>query len=352
MNQIKKIGIVGLGMIANGRHIPELLNVENCIITAICDIDENKLKSVGDSLNIPNQFRFTNYNDLISCDEVDAIEICTPNHLHVPIAVTAIKVGKPINIEKPISIDLPSCKPLLRAVKEKNIPNMMCFTYRFMPAIRYAKWIIDNGLIGDILNVDVEYFKDSGFIIGRRLEWRFQKEKAGTGVLGDLGVHLIDMAELLAGKITSVCAFTDIIVKERQKLDSDEWAKVETDDYCSFICNIENGIRGNFVISRCAMGKPNSVKFDVYGSKGTICFNMNNPDVLDVYSKLNDDWNKKLITVDVPQNFHTTQEAEFIKMLCGEPCDLLPTIEDGIRSQKILDAILKSSKNNCWVKIK
>ena len=78
---------------------------------------------------------------------------------------------------------------------------------------------------------------------------------------------------------------------------------------------------------------------------------MNNPDVLDVYSKLNDDWNKKLITVDVPKNFHTTQEAEFIKMLCGEPCDLLPTIEDGIRSQKILDAILKSSKNNSWIEI-
>lgn len=348
---MKKIGIIGLGMIACGRHIPELKNVKECKITAICDIDENKLKTVGDSLDIPEELRFTDYNDLISCSEVDAVEICTPNYLHVPMAIAAVKAGKALNIEKPLSIDLPSCEPLKLAIKENNVPNMMSFTYRFMPAIRYAKWIIDNGLIGDILNVDVEYLKDSGFIEGRRLEWRFEKEKAGTGVLGDLGVHLIDMAELLAGKITSVCGFTDIIVKERQRLESEQWAPVETDDYCSFICTMENNVKGNFVISRCAIGKGNSIKFDVYGTKGVICFDMNNPNVLGIYSKVSDISNKKLETIDVPQNFHTTQEAEFVKMLCGEECDIFPTIDDGLRSQKILDAILESSEKHCWVNI-
>lgn len=348
---MKRIGIIGLGMIANGRHIPELKNVKECKITAICDIDENKLKTVGDSLEIPEELRFTDYNDLISCSEVDAVEICTPNHLHIPMATAAVKAGKALNIEKPLSIDLPSCEPLKLAIKENNVPNMMSFTYRFMPAIRYAKWIIDNSLIGDILNVDVEYLKDSGFIEGRRLEWRFEKEKAGTGVLGDLGVHLIDMAELLAGKITSVCGFTDIIVKERMRLDSDQLAPVETDDYCSFICSMENDVKGNFVISRCAVGMGNSIKFDVYGTKGVICFDMNNPNILGVYSKISNISNDKLQTVDVPQEFHTTQEAEFIKMLCGEDCELFPTVEDGLRSQKILDAILESSENRCWVDI-
>ena len=348
---MKRIGIIGLGMIANGRHIPELKNVKECKITAICDIDENKLKTVGDGLEIPEEYRFTDYNDLINCSEVDAVEICTPNHLHVPMATAAVKAGKALNIEKPLSIDLPSCEMLKTALKENSVPNMMSFTYRFMPAIRYAKWVIDNGHIGDVLNVDVEYFKDSGFIEGRRLEWRFEKEKAGTGVLGDLGVHLIDMAELLAGKITSVCGFTDIIVKERKRLDSDQIATVDTDDYCSFICTMENNVKGNFVISRCAIGKGNSIKFDVYGTKGVLCFDMNNPDVLGVYSKVSDISNKKLETIDVPQQFHTTQEAEFVKMLCGEECDIFPTIDDGLRSQKILDAILESSERRCWVNI-
>ena len=348
---IKRIGIVGVGGIACGRHIPELLAVSSCKITAICDIDKDRLKAVGDQLNIPIELRFTNYNDLINSPKVDAVEICTPNHLHVPIATATIKAGKPVNIEKPLSINLSACEPINNALLENPIPNMMCFTYRFMPAIRYAKWIIENGLIGDILNIDVEYFKDSGFIKGRRLEWRFQKEKAGTGVLGDLGVHLIDMAELLAGKITAVCGVTDIIVKERQRLDSDEWAPVETDDYCSFMCTMENGVKGNFVISRCANGKPNSVKFDVYGTKGLICFNMNNPNVLDFYSEISDISGESLQTVDVPEQFHTTQEAEFIKMLSGEECELLPTVNDGLRSQKILDSILESSEKHCWIDI-
>jgi hypothetical protein len=143
--------------------------------------------------------------------------------------------------------------------------------------------------------------------------------------LGDLGVHLIDMAELLAGKIQSVCGSIDIIVKERQKLDSDEWATVDTDDYCSFICNIENNIKGNFVISRCAKGRGNSVKFDIYGTKGLICFNMNNPNVLDFYSEISDLSGDKLQTIDVPQEFHTTQEAEFINMLCGKDGEELIT---------------------------
>ena len=348
---MKRIGIIGLGMIGCGRHIPELKNVKECKITAICDIDENKLKTVGDNLDIPSEFRFTNYNDLINCSEVDAVEICTPNHLHIPMATAAVKAGKALNIEKPLSIDLPSCEPLKMAIKENHVPNMMSFTYRFMPAIRYAKWIINNGLIGDLLNVNVEYLKDSGFIEGRRLEWRFEKEKAGTGVLGDLGVHLIDMAELLAGKITSVCGFTDIIVKERMRLDSDQIALVDTDDYCSFICTMKNNVKGNFVISRCAIGKGNSIKFDVYGTKGIICFDMNNPNVLGIYSKVGDISNEKFKSIDVPQEFHTTQEAEFVKMLCGEECDILPTIDDGLRSQKILDAILESSEKRCWVNI-
>ena len=135
------------------------------------------------------------------------------------------------------------------------------------------------------------------------------------------------------------------------RLDSDQIAPVETDDYCSFICNMENNVKGNFVISRCAIGKGNSIKFDLYGTKGVICFDMNNPNVLGIYSKISDISNERLETIDVPQKFHTTQEAEFVKMLCGEKCDIFPTIDDGLRSQKILDAILESSEKHCWVNI-
>ncbi|MBR3968197.1 MAG: Gfo/Idh/MocA family oxidoreductase [Clostridia bacterium] len=348
---IKRIGIIGVGGIACGRHIPELIDVKDCKITAICDIDENRLKTVGDKLYIPEELRFTDYNDLINSPDVDAVEICTPNHLHVPIATAAVKAGKPVNIEKPLSINLAECEPLKCALKENPVKNMMSFTYRFMPAIRYAKWLLDKGLIGDVINVDVLYIKNSGFIKGRRLEWRFEKDKAGTGVLGDLGVHLIDMAELLTGKITAVSAVTDIVVKQRKRLDSEELANVETDDYCSFICDMENGAKGSFVISRCAIGHQGTVKFDVFGTKGIVSFDLNNPNVLNVCYGEVDLANENIHTVDVPQEFFTTQEAEFIKMLQGDSYDILPTIDDGLRSQKILDSILESAEKRCWIEI-
>lgn len=349
--KVKRIGIIGVGGIACSRHIPELKEIKECKITAICDIDESKLKTIGDNLDIPLEFRFTDYNNLISCTEVDAVEICTPNHLHIPIATAAVKAGKAINIEKPLSVDMKSCEPLKAAIKENFVPNMMSFTYRFMPAIRYAKHLIENGHIGNIINVDVVFLKNSAFFEGRRLEWRFEKEKAGTGVLGDLGVHLIDMAELLAGKITAVCGFTDIIIKERKRLDSEELAPVETDDYCSFICDMESGAKGNFTISRCSIGHPNTVKFDVFGTKGAISFELKNPNVLGVCLDAVDLANEKIKIIDVPQEYFTTQEAEFIRMLNGESYKILPTIEDGLRSQKILDCIIKSANEHCWVDI-
>ncbi len=348
---IKRIGIIGLGGISTGRHMSELLKAEGCKITAICDIDETKLKTSGERLNIPEHLRFTDYHDLISCKEVDAVEICTPNYLHVPMAVAAVEAGKPINVEKPLSVNLASAEPLREALEKNPVINMMCFTYRFTPAVRYAKWIVDQGLIGDIINLDVAYLKDSAFWAERRLEWRFIKEYAGTGVLGDLGVHLIDLAELLTGKIKEVAATTEIIVKERKKLDSEELGTVETDDYCSFMANFENGAKGTFMITRCAYGQHNTIKYDVYGTKGIISFDLNHNDVLGVYYKDGPDADKGIQTVKVPEEFYLTQEQHFIHMLNGKPDALAPTVEDGLRGQRILDALEESDVKHKWVTI-
>lgn len=120
-----RIGIIGVGGIANGRHIPEIQKSSGGKITAICDINEKALKATGDKLGIPEHLRFTDYRDLIASDEVDAVEICTPNHLHVPMAVDAVKAGKPVNVEKPLSVNLDKAQPLKAALEENPVPNMM-----------------------------------------------------------------------------------------------------------------------------------------------------------------------------------------------------------------------------------
>ena len=347
----KRIGIIGLGGIACGKHIPQLQQSTGGYITAICDIDPKKLQEVGDRLGIASHLRFTDYHQLIDCPEVDAVEICTPNHLHVPMAVAAVEAGKPYNLEKPLSTDYRTAQELSKALQAHPIDNMMCFSYRFMPAVRYAKQLLSQGKLGDVVSVDVAYLKSSAFWEGRRLDWRFVKEYAGTGVLGDLGVHLIDMAEFLVGSIQEVSATTAIVVKKRQRLDSDEWADVDTDDYCSFLANISGGVKAVFSITRCALGHANTIKYDIFCTNGTLSFDLTRPELLMLHIGREDPNHQRLETVTVPPEFHTTQEQTFLDLLNGKPCPYLPTTEDGLRCQQILDAIERSDREKRWIRI-
>lgn len=346
------IGIIGVGGIADKVHIPGINEAEDGQLVAICDTDKKRLNGIGDKYNIPQNRRFENYLDLIACSEVDAVEVCTPNYLHVPMAQAAAKAGKPINVEKPLSTNLTEAKKLGDTLLENSVPNMMCFSYRFKPAVRYAKEILNRGLLGDILSVNVEYLKSSAFWADRRLDWRFIKEYAGTGVLGDLGVHLIDMAQFLVGDMTRVCAEAGIVVKQRKRLDSDGFGNVETDDYCNFMADFDCGAHGMFTITRCAIGHDNTIKYDIFGTKGVLSFNLNNPDELSLCIGEIDVESYGMHTVSVPGKYKITQEQMFIDMASDKPRRYLPTVKDGISCQKILDSLLESSENNCWVSLK
>lgn len=347
-----RIGIIGVGGIANSVHIPGINSANGGVLTAICDIDREALKRTGDKYNIPEHLRFENYIDLINCSEVDAVEICTPNYLHVKMAADAARAGKPINVEKPLSVNYDEAKKMYDVLEKHNVPNMMCFSYRFKPAVRYAKEVMKRGLLGDILSVNVEYLKSSAFWEGRRLDWRFIKEYAGTGVLGDLGVHLIDMAQFLVGDITSVCAKAGTIVKQRKKLDSEELGEVETDDFCNFMATFECGANGMFAITRCAIGHDNTIKYDIFGTKGVLSFNLNNPDELRLCIGEIDVESYGMHTVRVPDKYKITQEQMFIDLVSGKECQYLPTVADGIEGQKILDSLLESSESGKWINIK
>ena len=344
-----RIGIIGVGGIANNVHIPEIIASNGGVLSAICDIDSAALDKTGDKYNIPENRRFEDYMDLINCPEVDAVEICTPNYLHVKMASAAAAAGKPINVEKPLSINFEEASRLGDILKNRNVPNMMCFSYRFKPAVRYAKKILEKGLIGDILSVNVEYLKSSAFMKERRLDWRFVKKFAGTGVIGDLGVHLIDMAQFLIGGMTSVTANAGIVVKQRKRLDLEELADVETEDFCNFMADFKCGANGMFTVTRCAIGHANTIKYDIYGTKGVISFDLNNPDILNICIGEIDAECFGMHTVKVPNEYKITQEQMFVDMVSGRECEYLPTVADGLCCQKILDALLESSEKVCRI---
>lgn len=347
-----RIGLIGVGGVCRGVHIEQLTSIKEAEIVAICDIDDTALVEVGDMLNIPKERRYKDYKDLLACDDIDGVEICTSNDMHCIIAAEAVKQNIPFNLEKPIDVDYKSAKILEEALKKNPVKNMMCFSYRFFPAVRYAKKIMEDNLLGNIINVDIKYNKDSAFWEGRPFSWRFSKEKAGTGVLGDLGVHLADLATFLLGDdIVSVCGKIATIVKERPCPDTGKMLPVETDDISMFMAETKNGTPIMFNISRCAYGYDNDICFRIYGDKGTIAFDANNPDELEVCVGEIDIRTKGRHTIKVPGNYALKQEQNFVDMILGKDNKYHPTAEDGFKIQKVLDAVLESSIKKCWINI-
>ena len=346
-----KIGIIGVGRIS-ATHIAGIKKYGNSIITAICDIDEDKLNSVGDSLNIPKEFRFKNYIDLINCDEVEAVEICTPNYLHVPMAIDTVKAGKAVEIEKPLGLCVDEkTDELINLINENHVVNMMCFSYRFKAAVRYAKHLIEKGLLGKIVNVNIQYLQSGVFIPNRRLEWRFVKEYAGSGTLADLGVHLIDMTRFLLGEFKQVSAMQSTVVKERMKLDSDEYAPVLVDDITSFVAKLDDDVIANFMVTKCAIGEDNTIIYEIFGTDGVIKFNLNDPSELTVCVGEIDKETKSIHNVKVPNEYNLGQEECFIRTVKGESLPYFPDVAEGVAAQRVVDAILKSAETNSVIKI-
>ena len=346
-----KIGIIGLGRISS-RHITGIQESGKAVITAICDIDEEKLKTVGDTLGIPEEYRFTDYNDLINCDEVEAVEICTPNYLHVPMATAVAKAKKSVEVEKPLGISATDgIDELMKAIDENGVVNMMNFSYRFMNAVRYAKHLIEDGKLGTLLNVNIEYLQSGVFIPGRRLEWRFVKEFAGSGTLADLGVHLIDMTRFLIGDFKSVCAMQKTVVKERMKLDSDEYAPVKVDDITSFVAKLENDVIANFLVTKCAIGESNTIKYELFGTEGVLKFNLNNPTEIQLCIGEVDRETGSLHTVTVPAAYSLSEEDCFIRTVLGEKLPYFPDINEGFKAQQVVDAVLESAQTGKLINI-
>lgn len=349
MNQIR-IGLIGAGNIANW-HLPGIEAAEGGTLTALCDIDENRLNLAGDQYGIPENRRFTNYQELISCDDVDAVDICTPNYLHAEMAIFAAEKGKAICVEKPLCMNYKEALSVQKAVQKAGTPFMICFSYRFIPAVRFARWILEKGELGDVVNIYVQYLKSSAFMDGRRLEWRFEKNKAGSGVLGDLGSHLIDMTRFLVGEVKGVFSQTGIVVKKRPRLNSDSLADVETDDYCHFLAKLDCGASGTFSVSRCAIGNANSIRFEVYGTKGALAFDLNNHDTLGVCIGDIDRITEGMHTIRVPKKYKISQMQTFIDIVQGRGDELSPVLDDAVKCQRILAALLDSHERKRWIDI-
>ncbi|WP_266366165.1 Gfo/Idh/MocA family protein [Tellurirhabdus rosea] len=338
------------------------------VLKAVCARNRDKVQAFAEQWGYES-FE-TDWRALIARDDIDAVDICTPNDTHAEIAIAAAAAGKMILCEKPLSRSLAEGKAMVEAIEKAGVPNTVWYNYRRIPAVTLAKQIIDSGKLGKIFHYRANFLQDwtisPDVPQGGTGTWRLDVDAAGSGVTGDLLAHCIDTAMWLNGGITDVSAVTETFVKERVHAESGQKQKVGIDDACIFHCHFENGSLGLFESTRYARGHKALYTLEINGEHASIRWDLHDLNRLEYFDHRDESivrgWRSILVT-DGDQPYmnkwwvpgliigyeHTFihQVADFLASLeSGEPCN--PTFRDAYETQKVLEAVLTSAATRSW----
>jgi predicted dehydrogenase len=317
---------------------------------------------------------------VVNRKDIDIVDVSTPGYLHHPMVIAAAKAGKHIFCEKPLANTLTEAKEMLKAVEKAGVMHMVNFNYRRVPAVALAKKLIGEGRIGDVYHYHGAYLQDWIISPDFPLVWRLEKKHAGSGALGDIAAHAADLAEFLIGEIESVTGQLTTFIKERPLVSGGGGAwgakgqkgkgKVTVDDDANFLARFKNGAVGVFETSRFAGGRRNFNTFEIYGSKGSIAYNNERMNELEIYDRTEPSETQGFKNIIVTQPEHPYvgnwwppghiigYEHAFVHGVA----DFLTAIEknrlpepnfrQGARNQSVLDSIERSSKSGRWEKVK
>jgi predicted dehydrogenase len=227
---------------------------------------------------------YTDWRDMINDDRIQLLDNGGPNDAHAEPSIAAAKAGKHVLCEKPLGRTADESKLMRDEVMATGVKNLVAFNYRFVPAIRQIRLLVESGALGQIYHFRAIYLQE--WIMphyGTPLIWRLQKDQAGSGALGDLGAHIIDLARYLVGEVGSVQAMTKTFIPERPKLDGSGMGKVTVDDAFAAVVEFENGALGTLEASRFAAGRKNGQRLEINAEKGTIVFNLERLNELEVF---------------------------------------------------------------------
>ena len=347
----------------------------------IADLTEATAKEAAARLGFTGHV--SRWQDLVDDPAIDVIDIVTPNNSHAEIAIAAAKAGKHVFCEKPIARNVKEAKAMLDAVKAADVRNMLAFNYRRTPAVALAHKYIREGAIGKILTFRGTYLQDWSASPDSPLSWRFQKEICGSGALGDIGTHVVDIARYLVGDFSEVAARLVTYIPDRPvqtgAIDNlgtvkggtnAPRAKVDVDDEAEFAIRFANGAVGSIEATRNAWGRNNFITFEIHGETGSIYFNYERRDELQVCFASDQGDRRGFRTVytgpahpygdslwPIPAlgiGYSETKIVEchdFFKAI-AEGKDPSPNFEDGYQIERICEAVFASNDNGGnWTKI-
>ncbi|MDN4524109.1 Gfo/Idh/MocA family protein [Fictibacillus fluitans] len=322
----------------------------------------------------------TDWKSLLEREDIDLVDINSPSNNHKEIAIAAARAGKHVFCEKPLALTLEDSREMLEVVEAAGVKHMVGFNYRFAPAVLLAKKLVDEGRLGTIHHFRAWFLQDWLVDPDFPRVWRLEKEVAGSGSHGDLGAHLIDLAHYLIGDINEVIGMNQTFIKERplpsemaglsaKGSDSDEKGEVTVDDATLFMARFANGALGSFEATRFATGHRCKNSFEINGSKGSVIFDFERMNELQVY--FTDDRDdvqgfRRVLATDPPHAYaeswwppgHTigyehTFIHEIVELMESfrEDRQPVPNFHDGVKCQEVLEAVDISIEKQQWVRI-
>ncbi|MFG6150288.1 Gfo/Idh/MocA family protein [Halobacillus sp. B23F22_1] len=346
-------------------------------LKAISGRDEEAVKQAAEIMGWESYE--TDWRRLIDRKDIDVIDIVTPNHTHAEIAIAAAEAGKHIISEKPLALTVEEAEQMYEAVQKNQVIHMICHNYRFAPAVQYAKKLIKEGKLGKIYHLRANYLQDFIMDPSFPLIWRLKKEVSGSGTLGDIGAHSLDLARFLVGEITEVSGMMETFIKERPLPDAEEgltaqsenseYGEVTVDDAAAFLARFENGAMGTFEATRFAGGNRNKNKFEINGSKGSVRWDMENMNNLDVYFADSPPGLQGFRTINCTEEEHPYAgaywppghiigyEHTFINLMHAFMEAIsknevpVPNFYDGVINQRVMEAVEQSSIQKKWKNI-
>src|SRR5215470_6386793 len=370
-----RIGMIGYGFMGRAhsnayRRVNNFFDLEyEPVLQAVCARDQAKAKQFADKWGYASIE--SDWRKLIERKDIDAVDICVPNNLHHDIAIAAAAAGKMILCEKPLSMDTKEAGEMVQAVETAGVPNTVWYNYRRVPAVTLAKQLIDEGRLGRIFHYRAKFLQD--WTISKDLPqggaglWRLDVNVAGSGVTGDLLAHCIDTALWLNGRIDRVNAMTETFIKERKHNLTGKVEKVGIDDACAFLARFGNGSLATFESTRYARGHKALYTFEINGEHASIFWDLHDLHRLQYFDHRDQGIVRGWRSVHVTDGDHpymgkwwvpglqigyehsfVHQVADFLKGLeTGKSA--MPDFRDAHRTQLVLDAILRSAREQRWV---
>jgi predicted dehydrogenase len=311
----------------------------------------------------------TDWHALIKRDDVDLVDVCTPGNLHAEVAIAALEAGKHVLCEKPLANTLAEAEAMAAAAARaasRGVRAMTGFNYRRVPAVALARQLVSEGRIGQIRHVRATYLQDWLVDPSFPLTWRLQRERAGSGALGDLGAHIVDLAQYLTGElIAGVSAATATFVAERPLAEAPggtpRSGPVTVDDAAIFIGRLPSGALASFEATRFATGHKNQLRIELNGDRGSLAFDLERLNELEFYDRADDSAEAGFRRIGVTEPGHPylsawwppghvlgwehtfTHEVRDLVTAIAAGTDPAPSFQDGLQVQRVLAAVEQSA---------